>query len=159
MRSDTSLRAEMASKVVSVALSKEGQSLQNFYGHDLIDIISSDKIRTALILDDLVSLDTITDDIFLQLVELVGPNIVKFDLNVCGCKNLTDKCVMELKLPETLVDLSLNIGYARDITNDAVIHLASLIPQNLESLELNVSGFKTPDGESRERDSNDNLAI
>jgi len=145
MKSDTALRSEIATKVVSVALANE-QSLRNFYGHDLLDIISSDKTRTTLILDDLVSLDGVNDEIFATLIELVGPNITKLDLNVCGCKNLTNSCVMNLKLPETLVDLSLNIGYAKNITNDSLIHLASLIPQNLESLELDVSGFKTPDG-------------
>lgn len=146
MRSDSSLRATLASKAVSVALSTDNQSLNNFYGHDLFDIIASDGIRSELILDDLPALDSVTDEIFLKLIAMVGPNIEKFVLNVCGCKNLTSKSITKMKLPQTLTLLSLNVGYAKNITNDALLHLAKVIPQNLESLDLDVSGFKMPDG-------------
>ena len=146
LRSDSSLRAEMAVKVVSVALSENNQSLENFYGHDLSAIISTDRIRTELVLDDLVSLDNVTDDVFLQVIQMIGPNIKKFVLNVCGCKSLTDSCLLKLAIPETLVHLTLNVGYAKNITNEAVLHLATVLPPKLESLDLNVSGFKTPDG-------------
>lgn len=146
LRSDSSLRAEMATKAVSVALSTNDQSLENFYGHDLSDLISTDRIRTELVLDDLVSLDNVTDEVFLKLVQMIGPNIKKFVLNVCGCKSLTDSCLLKLAIPETLVQLTLNVGYAKNITNEAVLHLATVLPPKLESLDLNVSGFKTPDG-------------
>ena len=149
MRSDSSLRAEMATKAVSIALSTENQALEDFYGHNLERIISTDKIRPELVLDDLVSLDNVTDDVFLRLVAMVGPNIKKFVLNVCGCKNLTDTCLMKLKIPDTIVHLTLNVGYAKNITNKALLHLAKTLPQRLESLDLNVSGFKTPDGKYR----------
>ncbi len=146
MRSDSALRAEMASKTVSVALSTANQSLDDFYGHNLIDIISTDQMRTELVLDDLVSLDGVTDEVFLKLFDMVGPNIDTFVLNVCGCKNLTDACLINLTIPQTLVHLTLNVGYAKNITNDAVLHLATLLPQTIKSLDLNVSGFKIPDG-------------
>jgi len=144
-KSDGSLRAEMASKALSVALGS-GQSLESFHGYDLLDIIMKDTLRTELIFDDLVSLDEMTDYAFDKIITLIGPKIEKFVLNVCGCRNLTEAIIQNLELPSTLKDLDLNIGYAPNIENEALLHLATVIPQDLEKLSIDVTGFKTPSG-------------
>jgi len=156
-QADSSLRAEMATKAVSVALSTEGQTLNNFHGFDLIDIIKADTLRKELIFDDLVSLDEVNDAEFKKLVGLIAPQVEKFILNVCGCRNITDSSINELELPPSLKELDLNMGYARNIEGKALHHLASVIPQQLTKLSLDVSGFKTPSGSYLPERYNDHL--
>jgi len=145
-KSDSSLRAEMASKAVGVALSTDGQTLDNFYGFDLVDIISRDENRTELIFNDLVALESVDNLIIKNIFGLIRPRTEKFVLNVCGCINLTEAFIYELHLSDGLKYLNLNIGSAKYITNKAILHLATVIPQELEVLVLDVSGFKTSNG-------------
>ena len=141
------LRAEMASKAVSIALSKEDQSLNNFHGFNLLDIISKDTTRTIIDLQDLASLDSVTDDVFAKLMGLATtPTLRKFVLNVVGCKNLTDACIDSISFPAFLKELDLNIGYAKNMSNEKLLDLPSKLPPSLETLKLNVCGYKTPDG-------------
>ena len=146
LTADAALRAEMATKAVSVALSNSGQSLRNFYGFDLVDIITTDKLRTELIFDDLLALDGVTDEVCSVLLGMVTPDIKKLVFNINGCRNITKSMVLQLELPNDLSHLDLNIGYARNIENDVLLHLATVIPPKLKFLALDVSGYKTPDG-------------
>jgi hypothetical protein len=145
-RSDWTLRAEMAQKSLSIALSTEGETIENFHGNNLVEIINRDTRRTVLSFDDMTSLPGVDDGVFATIVGMIGPNIDTFLLNVAGCPNLTNACINKLMLPETLKNLDLNLGHARNITNDALIKLANAIPANLETLVLSVTGYKNPDG-------------
>lgn len=143
---DWSLRSSLAQKSISIALSIEGQDINDFYGFSLIDIIKRDKTCASMKFDDLVSLKAMTDEHFKSLIGLISPQIDSFVLNVQGCPNLTNECIYQLYFPDTLKNLDLGIGHARNITNDALTSLANSIPPGLETLSLNVTGFKNPDG-------------
>lgn len=148
-RSNGSLRAEMACRALSVALIQEDQRMDNFYGFNLLDIIANDLERTSLIFDDLVGLDSVNDDVIKVILGLIHKNIKYFEINVNGCTNLTEKYIYDMELPDTLEHLDMKLGYARNITNEALLHLATVIPQNLKTLRLDVSGFKEGDGHYR----------
>jgi hypothetical protein len=144
--SNAALRAEMACKSVSVSLSIDGQMYDSFYGFNLLEIIRNDKMRESIMFNDLTSLDSVTDSVFCTLVKLVGPNVKRFEIDVKGCRNITNKAIELLSLPGTLQHLLLNLGYARNITNEDLIKLMKKIPPALVSLDLDVCGFKNPDG-------------
>jgi hypothetical protein len=148
--SDNAIKAEFACKAISVALCTEGQDYHNFYGFDLIHLIESDTQRKSVFLNDIVSLDGVTDDIMKTLVNLANlRSVERFEINAKGCRNLTDDVLDKIEFTNTLKHLSLNLGYARNITNDALINFmnASLkIPPSLETLDLDLSGFKSPEG-------------
>jgi len=143
---NASLRAEFATKAVSVALLTPGQSLTNFYETNLLDIIVADTSRTELIFDDLIALDEVTDDVCTTLIGMATSNSEKIEFNVNGCRNVTEATINQLTLPEGLNYLDLNFGYARNIENDTLLHLATIIPPNLATLVLDVGGFKHPAG-------------
>jgi hypothetical protein len=143
---DATLVAEFAMKACSVALGSDEHSLENFYGFNLIELISKDVSREVLNLDDLTSLDGVNDRTMSLIQGLIGPSLSDLNLNVKGCKNLTDECLYKLQFTEGLKRLHFNIGSGKNISNDAIIHLASIIPKQLEYLFLDVSGFKTPSG-------------
>ena len=145
--SDNAVRAEMACKTVSVALST-GQDCTNFYGFDLLKIIGMDALRKTILLNDIVSLDSVTDDIFTTLVKLASKKSVqRFEINAKGCRHLTNGVLQKIKFYDHLKHLSLNLGYARNITNDALKNFTSKIPSSLHTLELDFSGFKNPEGD------------
>lgn len=144
---DATLVAEFAIKACSVALGSDEHTLENFYGFNLIELISKDASREVLNLDDLTSLDGVNDRTISLIQGLIGPSVSELNLNVKGCKNLTDECLYKLQFTEGLKRLHFNIGSGKNISNDAIIHLASIIPKQLENLFLDVSGFKTPSGE------------
>ncbi len=143
---DNTLRAAMAEKALSISLSKQDQTMEDFYGINLLDILKNDVFRNSLVFDDLLALDTVTDADVKKIIGLISPNIETFTLDVCGCTNLTDDAFDGISLPNTLVHLDLNFGSAPNITNDAVIEFAKKIPSGLKSLKLNTTGFKNPDG-------------
>lgn len=148
-KADGALRSKMAQRAIPIALCTEGQSITNFYGFNLVDIIGKDKACTDL---DFDGLEGVSDDVFIALVDMISPNMDSFVLNVEGCPNLTDECIQRshstngLKFPKTLKKLFLGIGHARNISNDAVETLAKAIPEDLEHLILDVTGFKGLDG-------------
>lgn len=144
---DASLVAEFAIKACSVALGSDEQSLENFYGFNLIELISKDINREVLSFDDLTSLDEVDDRTLFLIQGLIGPSVSDLNMNVKGCKNLTDESIYKLQFTEQLKRLHLNVGSGRNISNDAIVQLASTIPKHLEYLFLDVSGFKTPSGE------------
>lgn len=144
---DASLVAEFAIKACSVALGSDEHSLENFYGFNLIELISKDVNREVLKLDDLTSLDRVDDRTMFLIQRLIGPSVSDVILNVKGCKNLTDESVYQLRFSEGIKRLHLNIGSGKNISNNAIVHLASTIPKQLEYLFLDVSGFKMPSGE------------
>lgn len=144
---DASLVAEFAIKACSVALGSDEHSLENFYGFNLIELISKDVSREVLKLDDLTSLDRVDDRTMFLIQRLIGPSVSDVILNVKGCKNLTDESVYQLRFSEGIKRLHLNIGSGKNISNNAIVHLASTIPKQLEYLFLDVSGFKIPSGE------------
>jgi len=143
---DAALRAEFATKAVSVALSTPGQLLTNFYEINLLDVIVADTSRTELIFDDLIALDEVTDDVCTTLIKMATSKMKKIQLNVTSCRNITEATINQLTLPEGLSHLDLNFGYARNIENDSLLHLATAIPRKLTTLVLDVSGFKHPEG-------------
>jgi len=145
---DNAIKAEIACKAISVALSTEGQDYKNFYGFDLLQIIASDTLRKTIVLNDLVSLDTVDDDVLVSLIELTkNKTIETFELNAKGCRNVTNAALEKLELSDSLRHLALNLGYAKNITNDALVKfISSKVPESLETLDIEVSGYKTPDG-------------
>lgn len=146
--SDNAIKAEIACKAISVALSTEGQDCKNFYGFNLLQIIASDALRKTIILNDIVGLDTVNDDVLKALIDLSkNKSLETFEINAKGCRNLTNTALEKLEFSDTLRHLSLNLGYAKNITNDALIKFVSTkIPASLETLDIEVSGYKTPDG-------------
>lgn len=145
-KSNTALTAEMACKSMSVALSTDGQEYDNFFGFDLLKIIAKDKLRESIVFNDLTGLDSVTDNVVYKLVNLVGPSVKQFEIDVKGCRNLTDKVIDRISFPPTLQLLSLNLGYGKNITNDALVKLMTKFPTSLQSLYLDVCGWKDPDG-------------
>lgn len=145
-QSNAALRAEMACKSVSVALSTDGQNYDNFFGFDLLKIIAKDKLRESIVLNDLTGLDSVTDSVLCTLIKLAGPSVKRFEIDVKGCRNITNKAIRLISFPPTLQLLSLNFGYAKNITNDALIKLMKKIPTSLQCLDLDVCGFKDPAG-------------
>jgi hypothetical protein len=146
-RSDNAIRAEIACKTISVALSTPGQDCTNFYGFDLLRMIGMDSLRKTILINDIVSLDSVTDDVLATLVKLASKESVqRFEINAKGCRNLTDNVLHKIKFYNNLKHLSLNLGYSRNLTNDALKMFMSKIPSSLHTLDLDVSGFKNPDG-------------
>jgi hypothetical protein len=156
-RSNGSLRAEMACRALSVALIQEDQSMDNFHGFDLLDIIANDFERTRLVFDDLVGLDSVNDDVVKTILGLIHKNIKYFEINVTGCTNLTEKYIYDMELPDTLEHLDMKLGYAPNISNTALLHLATVIPQNLKTLRIDVSGFKEGNGDFKPTRFSDHL--
>jgi len=146
--SDNAIKAEIACKAISVALSTEGQDYNDFHGFDLLKIIASDTLRKTITFNDIVSLDAVDDDVLVTLVKLTeNKSIETFELNAKGCINVTNAALEKLEISDTLSNLSLNLGYAKNITNDALIKfISSKLPESLETLDLEVSGYKTPEG-------------
>jgi hypothetical protein len=144
--SNAALRAEMACKAMSVALSTDGQNYDSFFGYNLLEIIAKDKLRESILFNDMTSLDSMTDAVLSVLVKLVGPSVKRFEIDVRGCRNLTDHSIEHISFPPTLHHLLLNLGYGRNITNDALIELVKKFPPSLQSLDLDVCGFKDPNG-------------
>lgn len=145
--SNAALNTEMACKAMSVALCTDGQDYENFYGFNLLEVIARDKFRSSIVFDDLTSLNSVTDDVLLTLVKLAGPSVKRFDINVKGCRNLTDHSIQHIHFPHTIQHLSLNVGYGRNLTNGALIQMMTKIPPKLQTLDLDVCGFKAPSGE------------
>lgn len=137
---DNALKAEIAEKAVPIALSTDEQSLENFYGHDLVEILERDNLRKVLQFDDLMNVDAVNDKIVEVLTGVIGPQIETFILNVCGCVRLTNACLVKMQLPETLLHLRLNFGNAPNITNDALLQFSKNIPGGLQTLSLELTG-------------------
>jgi len=144
--SSAALNTAMACKAMSIALRTDGQDYENFYGNNLLEIIAN-KFSASIVFDDLTSLDSVTDDVLLTLVKLAGPSVKRFDINVKGCMYLTDHSIEQIYFPHTIQHLSFNVGYGRNLTNGALIQMITKIPPNLQSLDLDVCGFKTKSGE------------
>jgi len=143
---DWALRALFAVKAWSIALATEGQTVDNFYGFDLTEVVINDLERKSLVLDDLIALDTMTDEEFGKIIGVLSPSIEELVINVAGCQELSDKCLKKTQLPKLLNKLSLNFGYSQKITNEGVIQLAKKIPKKVEILELDVAPQKLGDG-------------
>ena len=139
VRADLSLRSEFAVNAFSIALSIEGQSLTNLYGYDLVDIVAQDETRKSLVFDDLTSMDRVNDDVVGQITSLLGKHIELFDLNISGCKHLTDRCIHEMILPESLTTLKLDLGFTDFITEDGIEALAKKIPSTVKVLSLDLT--------------------
>lgn len=144
---NSSLRAEMALKALSVSLTLDGQSPDNFFGYNLLAIISSDVNRKSIVLDDLASLDTMTDEILGQIAELLNPGLTEFKLDVYGCHNLTNFGLDKIRtIPESLETLHLGVGYGSRLTSKGLSRLAKKMPPNLVNLKLDFRSHKKPDG-------------
>ncbi len=145
--SNNAIKAELACKAISVSLSEEGQTCNDFHGFDLLKLIGKDTLRKTILFNDIVSLDSVTDDVFATLVKLSNATPVeRFEINAKGCRNLTNEALEKVQFTSNLLHLLLNIGYARNLTNEALIGFTSKIPSSLKTLYLDFSGFKTPDG-------------
>uniref|UniRef100_A0A7S3V529 Uncharacterized protein n=1 Tax=Chaetoceros debilis TaxID=122233 RepID=A0A7S3V529_9STRA len=145
---DNALKAEIAEKAISIALSTDEQSLENFFGHNLVEILGRDTLRKALQFDDLMNLNDVDDRIVEVLTGVIGPQIETFILDVCGCVNLTNACLVQMQLPETLLYLRLNFGNAPNITNEALLQFSKNIPGGLQTLLLDLTCCNAPDGSS-----------
>jgi len=111
--SDNAIRAELAIKAISIALSTDGQDCKSFYGFDLLQLIEMDTTRKNILLNDIVSLDSVTDDVLVTLTKLADrKSIERFEINVKGCRNLTNEALEKIKFSSNLKHLSFNLGYA-----------------------------------------------
>ena len=137
---DNALKAEIAEMAVSIALATDEQSLENFYGHNLVEILGRDTLRKALRFDGLMNLNDVDDRTVQIFTGMIGPQIETFILDVCGCVNLTNACLVQMKLPETLLHLRLHFGNAPNIDNDALLQFSRNIPGGLQTLLLDLTG-------------------
>lgn len=154
---DFTLRGQFAIKAWSIALATEGQSVENFYGYDLSEIVMNDLENKSLILDDLMAMEAMNDTEFGRIIGVVGPEIEVLNINVAGCQNLTDECISMIHLPDSLKRLSLSFGYSESITNNGIIDLAGKIPKQVQVLELDVAPQKLGDGSWLPNRNNDHL--
>jgi len=144
MSLNSTLRAVMARRAIVNAIIA-GQSLRDYFGMNLIDTIKRGDLK-FLRYDYLQSLDNVSDEDFIALIETLSSSTEEFQLNVCGCSSLTDACMKDIKFPATLKKLNLNIGKGQNISNESLFTLAEAIPSNLEHLTFDVSGYKHPNG-------------
>jgi len=144
-KANYTLRSELALRCFSAALMTEGQSLESFHGHDLLDIVSSDKTRTKLKIEQ-PSIDAVTDADFGKLVGLARSNTEDLHMNFVGCDSLTDNSLLTMKLPVSLKKLHMGFGISKKFTNEGVIELTTTLPQKLTTLSLDVRAHKKSDG-------------
>ena len=142
----SSLRALMARRAILSAITTDGKDLQDYFDSNLVETIKSSRDRKVVIYDYFESLESVSDEVFISLVDALGPETEVFDLNVNNCSGLTDACLKDIKFPAQLKKLKLDIGKARNISNKSLLTLAKEIPPNLEYLFLDVSGYKSPNG-------------
>jgi len=155
-KGNNALRSELALKCISAALMTEGQSLENFHGHNLLDIVASDEVRTNLTIE-VLSIDEVTDPVFHQLVSMVTSTVKELDLNVVGCQNLTDESLHSIVLPDSLTGLHMSLGMCKQFTNEGVITTVTKLPKKLTSLTLDVRSHKKSDGSYSPSRRNDHL--
>jgi len=160
---DSSLKSAIALKCWAFALHDEGlivdldqapledggrHSSINFHGHNLATIVKNDTNRTSIIMNDFVSCDMMDNNEFDRIIGTVSSHITHFELDVSGCKNLTNECLsmIEHRLPKSLITLKLNFGYSAQITDEGLVELAKQLPKALTTLHLTVTPNKLPSG-------------
>jgi len=139
------LRGEFGVKCLSAALLTEGHGLENFYGHDLLDIVGGDTARTNLTME-LLSIDAVDDAVVGQLMGLCTGSLEKLTLNIVGCQNVTDDALHSIELPDSLTGLHLHLGMCKQFTNEGVIAAITKLPPKLTHLTLDVRAHKKSDG-------------
>lgn len=142
---NSTLRGAMARRAVVKAVTTDGQSIQDYFGMNLIEIIKSGNLK-CLKYDQLQSLDNVSDEDVIALVDTLSSRTEEFQLNVNNCSSLTDACIKGIKFPTTLKRLELDIGKGQNISNESICTLAEAIPSNLERLAFDISGYKNPNG-------------